>query len=250
MKKQHIEIWKEAQQNESAFWKSREKQGLALSPVSLDRYRKCMKLFPLSLCHLTRILDVGSGPYGGVPFFIKKQCFKVSCDPLVGRKGEFLYKEVNKEVNSVQAIGEYLPFGAETFDFAFCVNALDHSYRPLYILNELRRVLKRDKGVLIMMVHVVTSLEKIVHSIICKTRFRKVLSASSYVRFYVRSFLRLMLRFNVMDDSILHPFYFALNDVVNLLNQAGFTINEIKLCPSPWNYKEELFVIARKQFTG
>lgn len=249
MKNQEIEIWKEAQEAELAFWKFRERQGITLPPASLDRYIKCLRLFPLTIDQSTCILDVGSGPHGGVPFFIARQCFKVSCDPLIGKKGEFCYTRVTKEINVVRSVGEYLPFDTETVDFVFCINTLDHCYKPLCILKEINRVLKRRKGVLVMMVHVVTLGQKILQSIIQKTGLRKLLFANRFIRVIATIFFgtvfKLMFGLNVVSDGILHPFYFLRDDVVTLLNRANFGINTMKLFSSPWNYKQELFVVAR-----
>jgi SAM-dependent methyltransferase len=249
MKKQEIEIWKEAQEAELAFWKSRERQGITLPPASLDRYIKCFRLFPLTIDQSTCILDVGSGPHGGVPFFITRQCFKVSCDPLIGKKGEFCHTWVTKKINVVRSMGEYLPFNTETVDFAFCINTLDHCYKPLYILKEINRVLKGRKGVLVMMVHVVTLKQKILHSIIQKAGLCKVLFANRFIRvvatIFFGTFLKLMFGLNLVSDGILHPFYFLRDDVVELLSRADFGISTMKLFSSPWNYKQELFVVAR-----
>jgi SAM-dependent methyltransferase len=243
--------WREAQKAEFDFWKFQKRKKIPLPEESLERYEKCLKLVPLSITNLTKILDVGSGPYGGVSLFISKSCLKLSIDPLIGKK-EFRNKESVKEIDSVRAVGECLPLIQNSFDIIFCVNALDHSYEPLRILNEINRVLCR-RGVLILMVHVVTSKEKIIHRILCGTIFQRISFAIQRLRnFYLinKFFFELSaLAFNgldILNDSIVHPFYFMLKDVVAMLNQAGFTINKIKLCQSPWNYKQDLYLVAYK----
>jgi SAM-dependent methyltransferase len=209
----------------------------------------------LSINHLTRILDVGSGPYGGVPLFIPKSCLKVSIDPLIGKK-EFRHKEAVKEINLIQAVGEYLPFMQNTFDIVFCVNALDHSYEPLRNLNEINRVLNR-KGAFVLMVHVVALKEKIVHHLVYETLFQKVSLIIQRLRhfrpinkFFVALSALAFGGLDVFNDSSFHPFYFILNDVMELLNQAGFAISKIEHCQSPWNYKKELFLVAHKRQTN
>lgn len=256
-----IEIWKEAQESESGYWKILKRNGITVAPDSLDRYKKCVKLLPLLINHSVRVLDVGSGPYGGcVPFFISEPCFKVSIDPLIGKKRKFPHKEITKEITLIRAIGEGLPFVQNTFSVIFCVNALDHSYKPLHILNEINRLLDR-RGVFIMMVHIVTPRQKIIHFITYKTRFRRflfaiahlnrLLSAPTRVRHIIgvtnasdRVF-KSTFGLKIISDGILHPFYFTLNDVVTLLHQAGFAISKIRLYPSQ-NNKKELFLTAHK----
>lgn len=247
----NIRGWREAQKAESSFWKSNIEKGTPIPPESLYRYERCLKFFPLSINYLTRILDVGSGPHGGVPVFISRSCFKVSLDPLIGKKSFATMRSLKKPTNSIQAVGEYLPFTQNAFNVIFCVNALDHSCEPLRILNEMNRVLYR-KGVLIMMVNVVAPKDKIIHSIICETKFRKISFAIEHLRNFShiidRFFLvllGLMFRYDILNDGIFHPFYFAFNDVVALLNEAGFAINKIRLYPSPWNYKKDLFLAAQ-----
>jgi len=245
MEKTQLESWKKAQEGEFAFWKFRESQGITLPPESVERYNKCLNLLPLRINHTTRILDVGSGPNGGICFFAPESSLKVSLDPLIGK--EVFSKEVVRGTHAIQAIGECLPFVESIFEVIFCINSLDHSFMPSRMLAELSKVIKRT-GYLVAMVHVVTPREKIIHFILHKTRFCKILFANSFIRFCVGNFFRLPFKllfgFNVIDDGILHPFYFALNDVVALFNQAGFAIIKIRLHPSPWNYKKELFVVA------
>ena len=246
-----LEIWTRAQKEELGFWASLGKRGITLPPESLDRFKKCLNLLPLHGYPGTRILDVGSGPNGGIASVISGQSFKVAIDPLMG-KGN-ISKEDLKRINPIQAMGEYLPLVKTNFDAIFCINVLDHSYYPLKILTEISRVINK-RGIFILMVHIVTPLAKLVHSIFHRTSFGKILvqfrmhkiPIFSRALFLLDKFFARIFRVKIIIDGITHPFYFTSNDVASLLEEANLTINKIETFPSIWKYKKELFAVARK----
>lgn len=43
----------------------------------------------------------------------------------------------------ITAVGEYIPFRDNTFDYVYCVDGLDHGWKPAMALNEMYRVLKK-----------------------------------------------------------------------------------------------------------
>jgi len=51
-------------------------------------------------------------------------------------------RAIQSRVEVVQAKGEAIPFGDETFDVTCCINVIDHAQHPDAILEEIRRVTK------------------------------------------------------------------------------------------------------------
>jgi len=233
-----IPFWREAQEDELHFWRASQKKRVSIPHESRARCQKCLTLSPILIDYSTRILDVGSGPYGGVPFFLSTSCFKVSIDPVFGKTGEFLKKGLGEDINITQAVGESLPFIPDAFDLVFCINTLDHSYNPLTILKEIHRVLSKS-GVLVMMVHVVTPIEKLLHHLVYKTRLRRASKAVARLAGIIGS--------NILKDGIKHPFYFTHNDVVELLSHSGFSTIQTNCYASEWNYKKECYIVSCKK---
>jgi SAM-dependent methyltransferase len=85
------------------------------------------------------IIDVGSGPACLARFF--KNGKKVYLDPLMDFYKEY-YKDKLPAGELINSMAESMPFSNETFDVAFCYNALDHSFEPVKIISEIKRILK------------------------------------------------------------------------------------------------------------
>lgn len=86
------------------------------------------------------IVDVGCGPeYGFLPF--AKAKYKIGIDPLA-----FEYRKKypeDKDIIMLNSPSEDLPLTEESVDALFCINALDHMYKPYLALEEMYRVLKK-----------------------------------------------------------------------------------------------------------
>lgn len=101
------------------------------------------------------ILDVGSGPNGGISNFIQGAQTCVALDPLI-KQGLFNLEE---NIETVAGIGECLPFQNNKFDIIFTINMLDHVYDPSLVLKEVHRVLSKE-GMLCFMVNILKPWEK------------------------------------------------------------------------------------------
>lgn len=243
-----IETWKRAQNSEKKFWEAIYKKNLILPPESIDRFEKCINLAPININHNIKILDIGSGPSGGISAFISIECCKVALDPLIGE----INKKQNKENRfiGIRSSGEFLPFNEKIFDVIFCINALDHTYRPLKILFESNIVLSNE-GHLILMVHIVNPFIQKVHNKIVYNKFIKIVSSLPYISLPLRLILGrffsilLLTKYDILSDSFAHPYYYTVNDIIDLLDRSNFCIEILKCIPSKWNYKTELFLVAR-----
>lgn len=97
-----------------------------------------------------KVLEVGSGAHGLV--FGMAGNLAVGIDPLAVEYKR-LFPNLQQNAVTAAAIGERLPFGDEAFDIVLSDNVIDHAERPLDIVHELLRVLKRG-GILYFTVNV------------------------------------------------------------------------------------------------
>ncbi|MEP6925683.1 MAG: class I SAM-dependent methyltransferase [Pyrinomonadaceae bacterium] len=87
------------------------------------------------------VLEVGSGAHGLIFTFGNNFC--VGIDPLAVDYKR-LFPVWQKNVQTISAIGEQLPFADASFDIALSDNVVDHAENPAMIIRELVRVLKPD----------------------------------------------------------------------------------------------------------
>jgi ubiquinone/menaquinone biosynthesis C-methylase UbiE len=87
----------------------------------------------------TRVLEVGSGAHGLIFGF--GECVGVGVDPLAVHYKN-LFPTWQKNVPTIAAIGEQLPFADASFDVVLSDNVIDHAEAPIEIIYELVRVLK------------------------------------------------------------------------------------------------------------
>lgn len=87
----------------------------------------------------SKVLEVGSGAHGLIFGF--GECFGVGIDPLAVHYKN-LFPTWQKNVPTVAAIGEQLPFADAAFDVVLSDNVIDHAEAPVEIIYELVRVLK------------------------------------------------------------------------------------------------------------
>jgi ubiquinone/menaquinone biosynthesis C-methylase UbiE len=99
------------------------------------------------------ILDVGSGPLT----CLGKQCVSktikiTAIDPLADTYNSLLDRYgINPPVRTIQGFAEQLTskFSPETFDLVFSRNAIDHSYRPDLAIEEMIKVVKKNRYVVL-----------------------------------------------------------------------------------------------------
>jgi ubiquinone/menaquinone biosynthesis C-methylase UbiE len=237
--------WQEAQSQEIMFWKS-----LKLSNTSgevahsVRQYRRCIELFGVKLAKTCKVLDVGSGCYGGFAVAYP-DVNAVSVDPLIGKvKLSFPDKS-----NPVCGIAEDLAFASGSIDVVVSVNALDHSADPERMLLEIKRVMK-EGGEFILMANFVSQKLHVIHRVLFKSKLRKATVAVVSLRYISRltnevasKLTRVFLgKFEVLNDGVLHPVYFTESELFKLLEASGFVIKKyLVLIPDDF-YKTDLFV--------
>ncbi|HUR22264.1 MAG TPA: nucleotidyltransferase family protein [Acidimicrobiales bacterium] len=85
-----------------------------------------------------RMLEVGSGAHGIL--FGSGSRRAIGIDPLAVQYAG-LFPAWQRNVPTVAAVGERLPFADATFDVVLCDNVVDHAERPTAIVSELARLL-------------------------------------------------------------------------------------------------------------
>ena len=161
------------------------------------------------------ILDIGGGISTVLHYL--EALHKINIDPLIDRyKRMYRYPQ---DVELIKGFGELLPFRNSVFDLCFCSNVLDHTLIPSMVLREIRRVL-RSQGVLYLTVEIISEKEK--------SR-------------------------NIKRDPA-HPHTFSLKDVINKLEEHGFSLLFARVSPfiglydyvlgKNYSSKRELIIIA------
>lgn len=85
------------------------------------------------------VADIGCGPECGfLPFILAKN--KLGIDPLASEYQQNYL--IENDVIMLNSPAECLPLLTESIDAIYCVNALDHMYKPYMALEEMYRVLK------------------------------------------------------------------------------------------------------------
>lgn len=100
--------------------------------------QKLEQIQPIS--RAARVLEVGSGAHGLIFGFGGE--FAVGVDPLAVDYKR-LFPTWQENARTVAAIGEELPFADGSFDVVLSDNVIDHAEKPVKIIDELIRVLKR-----------------------------------------------------------------------------------------------------------
>lgn len=100
----------------------------------------------LSVEHMPRVLDVGSGPLSPLAWGVDRQLIEaIAVDPLADIYGGILQKYgIDYSVKPVKGAGEEVAkiFGGERFDVVYSRNAIDHSVSPLQCVRQMVTVLK------------------------------------------------------------------------------------------------------------
>jgi len=170
--------------------------------------------------------------------------FKVALDPIF----KHLRPSVDSDIECVIGTSENLPFRDETFDFVFNINSLDHSDNPKSVMKEIYRSLKEHAD-FVLMVHVVSLKEKVVHYAFHKAPSHYFLFRRPILRVF-NPIIKRISAYNIVNDGVYHPFFVRKRDVDSLINGNQMEVVKELLLPSPFNYKKELFLIARKSYTA
>ncbi len=110
--------------------------------------RHDVKIFKEFCSFSGSVLDVGCGP--SVPSYLQdnnKISIAVGIDPLIS----FGKYESDEKIILLRSIGEHLPFQDNSFDFVCFATSFDHVIEPITVLNETKRVLKKN-GVAIFLI--------------------------------------------------------------------------------------------------
>lgn len=186
--------WNTAQFHEKEYWDYVKAQISGQNENRIKEYWGWyLKLFGqcVDLNNKTKILEIGSGPVGIINYI--NNCEKYALDPLMDYYTDNF--KLSKEVRWLQGIGEDIPFEDDYFDAVISTNTLDHTFNPLAVLKDIKRVLK-NQGFLFLTVDC--------HQPFLK-RYREIKEI-----------------FKKGDK--LHPFSFSVRDVKNLIKKAGLQI--------------------------
>jgi SAM-dependent methyltransferase len=173
-----LDRWRAAQAYERGFWESLSHQIADGAVPRLDWYQwradqLVERLERLGLQHLTdgtaRVVEVGCGPVGVVPFFPAAE--RVAVDPL---DASYAANPVLAPLRSPttdyrEGAGERLPCESGRYDLAIMENCIDHVQDVGAVMSELRRVLKPD-GILYMTVNARTRWGFGVHRLLSRLR--------------------------------------------------------------------------------
>lgn len=123
-----------------------------LSGENKSLVRKIVRMIPKGQCW--RILDVGTGPAYPIIMLaqkvsrIKITAIDLSLAMCSLAKENAAQAGIDGRIAFLQADGKRLPFKDNSFDLGFCNFTLHHLQKPVFLLNELNRVVKGD-GVLL-----------------------------------------------------------------------------------------------------
>lgn len=125
------------QETKAEFVRAHEVEVIASMQRAAKRVRDVIERFhPIN--DDTRVIEVGSGSTGLIFFFGAKR--GIGLDPLsVSCAG--LFPRWQRNVPTVAALGERLPFRDGSFDVVICDNVVDHAESPATIAKELIRIL-------------------------------------------------------------------------------------------------------------
>ena len=118
--------WQLAQEYEKSWWASYKGDIEWYKNFSNEIIEKTQKF--IKIRENTYILEIGSGPAGGITF--------------LNSKNKYWANFRDKSVQYKTCKGEYLPFDNNKFDLIIIDNVLDDCDNPILVLNEMNRVIK------------------------------------------------------------------------------------------------------------
>jgi len=156
------------------------------------------------------VLAVGGGT--GVIHALERPRLLVSLDPLYEEKR---IPRSRTHADVVCGSGEYIPFSDDSFDTVFSDNVMDHTLRPVSVLEEIHRVLRSD-GLFLLSVNTF-DISKVV---------RKLLG--------------------VVDKP--HPHHFSPEEVERMLRSAGFELRRTDRQKHWFTDSGTLSLLAQNEF--
>jgi SAM-dependent methyltransferase len=191
MKSPRLSTWLKLQARElQEYRKAYKEKGSYLGFFSVPERRDVLDLKPYISDRCDNCLDVGSGILPR-PAYMPDDVKMFGLDPFSG--------EYRREYDFAQAIGEHLPFPNDTFDCVAFMSSLDHQIEPLVSLREARRVMI-DNG------------------------FLFIWNALRYEDSHRYLAWKKLPPGTTIDSH--HQYAFTLNDVIELLEKAGFSYKE------------------------
>lgn len=149
--------WQVAQEHEQNFWASYADTYERYPQILLDHLAKLRDVgeYPRDELHAPEVkdtLEVGVGPLGIGVLGMQASTFRITAiDPLPRIRLEFSDAALDAYIQALRekvayrcSQGETLPFEDNRYDFVCCHNVIDHSQKPLSILEEIFRVLKNQ----------------------------------------------------------------------------------------------------------
>ena len=141
---EELQFWERALTNEGQHWDRNEYRERTDPNFELQDELKA--LIPAPPGSMVRILDVGAGPLTRVgKHWPGRDLQIIAVDPLAEEYNALLARIALRPLIPVTfAHGEKLAehFPANSFDLAYASNALDHSYDPLVVINQMLTVVK------------------------------------------------------------------------------------------------------------
>ncbi|HEY2962513.1 MAG TPA: class I SAM-dependent methyltransferase [Pyrinomonadaceae bacterium] len=128
------------QEKKAQHLRGREDEVILAMQRSSLRVRELLEKFG-SIDENVRVVEVGSGAHGLIFYFGSRR--GVGVDPLAVSYRS-LFPRWQSCAPTIVAIGERLPFSAQSFDVVLCDNVVDHTESPRRIVEELTRILKPD----------------------------------------------------------------------------------------------------------
>lgn len=239
------EKWVEAQRFELKYWAKMRNKGITHPKAAIQRFNNVLSFLGREIKEEMCIVDVGSGPNGGICTFLSGRCLKICVDPLL----KYHLFNLNKDTDCIVACGENLPIANNQIDIIFFINTLDHCRTPLIMLKEFYRALKKN-GTLCLMVNMFTTKERLINHMV--ERLLRLFFWRTSRKLYdiftklTSVFIKMIFGVKFYRDAPLHPFSFIVEDVLELLETSGPWVYRWKVYPSPWRYKQDMYVVGEK----
>ncbi len=111
-----------------------------------ERYERVKQIFNEEQLKNKKILEIGSGSGMLVMYLRKKgiEAFGIEPEDNSLKASEILFEKNGVESCIKKGFGEKLPYSDETFDLIVSFQVLEHTQNPLKVLEECKRVLKKE----------------------------------------------------------------------------------------------------------
>ncbi|HZH33657.1 MAG TPA: class I SAM-dependent methyltransferase [Pyrinomonadaceae bacterium] len=161
------------------------------------------------------LLDVPAGE-GALAVRLQKLGFKVACSDLYPQ----IFRLKNAEIRQGN-LDATLPYEDDSFDYAVCVEGLEHIENPANAIREFRRVLKPNGQIVISVPNILNIEERLKWLIFGYTSHFKPISAESLAA--IRE------EFGSMEEIALHVNPIGYSELRYLLEKNGFVLRKVYL---------------------